>query len=336
VISLTRSENSSEPINGVRPVNLRTDLAPLADLIELVFADSMDSGGRAAIREMRSLSQLGPGLHLLSRLNDLAMGVSMGFVWVDNMNIIGNVSVFPANYPTSLGNVWYIANVGVHPDHRGKGIAGRLMEASLQMIRERGGAAAILQVAPEESPARRLYKNLGFVDERSWTTWRRTGSSRMPEPAMHENVYIRHRRRNEWEDEFTLAKRLRPASKGGLGWLRPLHSKQFRPSIWKTIGNWLNLRGLERLVIRSAEDDRLLASMWIESALAGKTQLTLMVDPLFQGIYDDALINLAVRRYGHSAIVIENPNDEVVIANVLSRYNFMQQRQVVHMRLDLR
>jgi hypothetical protein len=61
-----------------------------------------------------------------------------------------------------------------------------------------------------------------------------------------------------------------------------------------------------------------------------------MVDPLFQGIYDDALINLAVRRYGYSAIVIENPNDEVVIANVLSRYNFMQQRQVVHMRLDLR
>ena len=68
--------------DGVRPVNLRTDLRPLADLIELVFADSMDSSGRSAVREMRYLSQLGYGLKLIARMNELALGISLGFVYI--------------------------------------------------------------------------------------------------------------------------------------------------------------------------------------------------------------------------------------------------------------
>jgi hypothetical protein len=64
--------------DGLRSVNLRTDLGELADLIELVFADSMDENGRAAIREMRYLSHLGAGLALVGRLNEMMLGISMG------------------------------------------------------------------------------------------------------------------------------------------------------------------------------------------------------------------------------------------------------------------
>jgi hypothetical protein len=52
-------------VNGLRPINLRTDLAPLADLIEIVFASSMDASGKSAIREMRYLSKIGAGLGFL-------------------------------------------------------------------------------------------------------------------------------------------------------------------------------------------------------------------------------------------------------------------------------
>ena len=90
--------------DGVRPVNLRTDLRPLADLIELVFADSMDSSGRSAIREMRYLSSLGYGLKLIARLNELALGISLGFVYVLDGKLVGNVSVYPANYPVGFGD----------------------------------------------------------------------------------------------------------------------------------------------------------------------------------------------------------------------------------------
>ena len=128
--------------DGVRPVNLRTDLRPLADLIELVFADSMDSSGRSAIREMRYLSSLGYGLKLIARLNELAQGISLGFVYVLDGKLVGNVSVYPANYPSGFGETWILANVGVHPDYQRRGIAGELMRASLEMIRRRGRLAS--------------------------------------------------------------------------------------------------------------------------------------------------------------------------------------------------
>lgn len=71
MVSLSVSNVSA----GLRPVNLRTDLAPLADLIELAFADSMDNSGRAAIREMRTLSRVAPGLGALLNVNEVAPGV---------------------------------------------------------------------------------------------------------------------------------------------------------------------------------------------------------------------------------------------------------------------
>ena len=166
--------------DGVRPVNLRTDLRPLADLIELVFADSIDSSGRSAIREMRYLSNLGYGLKLIARLNELALGISLGFVYVLDGRLVGNVSVYPASYPSALGETWILANVGVHPDCQRRGIANDLLRASLEMIRRRGAARVILQVNYENEPALRLYEGLGFEYERAWLVWRRSGFLRSP------------------------------------------------------------------------------------------------------------------------------------------------------------
>jgi len=148
--------------DGLRPINLRTDLGSLADLIELAFADSMDGGGRAAVREMRYLSKMGVGLSILSSMNDLVQGISMGFVWVAGGRLVGNVSVYPANWPAELGKTWIIANVAVHPDYQRQGIATQLMQASMDMIREQGGKLAILQVDMDNYTARRLYTRLGF------------------------------------------------------------------------------------------------------------------------------------------------------------------------------
>jgi ribosomal protein S18 acetylase RimI-like enzyme len=327
--------NPAQAAEGLRPINLRTDLAQLADLIEQVFADSMDSSGRSALREMRYLSRMGPGLRLLSSLNDLTLGINMGYVWIANGRLVGNVSIYPADWPRQLGSAWIVANVGVHPDYQGRGIGRQLMNASLELIRRRGGQNAILQVDVDNHPARSLYRSLNFIEERAWTTWRRPGSLRLPEAPTSANTFIRRRRRHEWKDELTLARRIRPQAQGGLGWLRPLHPDHFRNSLRQTLSNWFNLRGVERLVIRSANDNRLLASLWIEAGLARKTQLTLLIDPLFRGIYDDVLLNTAVRRFGRTPIVIEHPGDDHMTSQVLEKYRFLPQRQVIHMRREL-
>src|SRR5687768_12810389 len=82
VVSLSVPNTPISSVEGLRPVNLRTDLAPLADLIELAFSDSMDGNGRAAVREMRALSRIGPGLNVLAGVNDLTQGISLGYVYM--------------------------------------------------------------------------------------------------------------------------------------------------------------------------------------------------------------------------------------------------------------
>jgi ribosomal protein S18 acetylase RimI-like enzyme len=331
--SIPAQQNSATRGDGLRPVNLGTDLAQLADLMELVFASSMDQGGRAAVNEMRTLSHLGMGL--LAGMNDLTVGINMGYVWIDQGKLVGNVSVYPAR--KSKQKAWIIANVGVHPDYRRRGIARDLLRASMDMIYLRGGQRAVLQVDADNDGARRLYADLGFVQERSWTTWRRSSTVRPP-PMTEYSVHIAHRRPGEWQAEFDLAQRLRPDSRGGLGWQRPLDSQVVRYSLGQRLNDWFNLRSVERLLIRSDDANQILAALWIERAfLSSSIQLTLLVDPAYQGIYDEVLINSVARRFANrgQSLVIEHPSDETVTSDLLRSYSFRQQREVIHMRWDV-
>ncbi|MCB9455280.1 MAG: GNAT family N-acetyltransferase [Anaerolineaceae bacterium] len=337
MVSLNVSQNPSSVSDGPRLINLRTDLYPLADLIEMAFADSMDSSGRAAIREMRALSRLGPGLNLLARANELAQGVSMGYVWVEDGRLVGNVSVYPTSWPKDQGKTWIIANVAVHPDYRQRGIATRLMDASLNMIRQEKGRRAVLQVDFNNANAIHLYQRLGFVEERTWTTWRRSWNDRSPVMPLHEKTLrIARRTRSEWAAEYALAKRLRPPDHGGLGWLRPLHPQLFRVPLQKRLMSWLSLRSLDRMVIHD-DHDALGAILWIERQLgAGGIHLTLMVEPQYQGYYDEVLLNAAVRRYGGAEnLLIEHPTDDEEAALLFRRYRFEPRRTLTHMHWEV-
>jgi ribosomal protein S18 acetylase RimI-like enzyme len=336
VAGITLSKSASRTANGLRPVNLQTDLPELADLIETAFANTMDAGGRAAIREMRQLSRVGLGLGLLSNINELAQGMSMGFVWVADGQVVGNVSVYPADYPRDMGKAWIIANVAVYPEYRGRGIATQLMQASLDMIRSRSSGRAILQVDLDNEAARHLYRKLGFIEERAWTQWRRgTYRPYMPD-ALLSDFRIVQRRLGDAENELRLAQMVRPQVFGGLDWLRPTHIDTFRLSPLTRLGNWLNLRSVQRLVIRDDDRSSLLGWMQIETAFgASSRQLLLMAHPNNAATYADALVRLAVRRFSYEGLTVNHPHDDDEISGVLRTYQFTPRRTVVHMRHDL-
>ena len=320
--------------SGPRPVNLKTDLAPLADLIELAFADTMDSGGRAAIREMRALSRLGPGLGMVPAMNELVIGVGMGFVWIEDGRLVGNVSIYPASLPQEAPRAWIIANVAVHPDYRGRGIARRLMQDSLSSIRTRSSMPAdvILQVEAPNWKARALYNSLGFSNEGAFTLWRR-GPCRVPD-SLHGRLgpYITRRAWNEWRAELALAERARPNSLGGIGWLRPVVPSLFRPSLRRTLNDFINLRSKERLVIQ--DDGPVTGALWVERGFgAGAVQLTLMVDPDAREAEDMALLLTALRRFGPDhTLAIEHPAEDPTVSALLERFDFRRVRTLVHMR----
>ena len=323
-------------VDGVRPVNLRTDLRPLADLIELVFADSMDSYGRSAIREMRYLSHLGYGLKLIARLNDLALGISMGFVHIVDGKLVGNVSVYPANYPKDLGETWILANVGVHPDYQRRGIARDLLDASLEMLRRRGAARVILQVNIDNRGAHRLYEIHGFKYERAWRIWRRSGFSRLS-ASNQRRFHITRPRPSEWESEFRLAQVARPNGLGGLGWLKPIHKSDFHLPLWRRALSLFSLNNVEKLIIRDDAGDKILASCWLQGSVGfGHVKAWLFTDPRIESrLYASALLENVVSRFERSTLIFEHPADDEAVNDLLSYHQFKTKRELWHMRLDL-
>lgn len=67
-----------------------------------------------------------------------------------------------------FGCVWVvdqelrINNLAIHPRHRGRGIAGRLLESLLQFGASQGCVEATLEVRPTNAAALRIYGRAGF------------------------------------------------------------------------------------------------------------------------------------------------------------------------------
>ena len=55
-----------------------------------------------------------------------------------------------------------VTNVAVHPEHRGKGVATRLMERLIREVKQRGATAMTLEVRPSNAPALALYEKFGL------------------------------------------------------------------------------------------------------------------------------------------------------------------------------
>lgn len=331
--TVTSPPQENKMQDGIRPVNIQTDLASLADLIELAFRDTMDESGRAAIREMRYFSKLGAGLNLLSRLNDLVLGISQGYVAIVDGKLVGNVSIYPARWHKEAGNAWMVANVSTHPQYRKRGIARELMIASMEHIHEKDATHAILQVDYDNAPAIHLYETLGFNRERAFTKWIR--SALVSTPVRNESlddIFFTKPRRSDWQQEYDLVKASRPNDKGGIAWLHPLLIKEFRPSILRGLSNLISLGDKERLIVRDDDSDALLASLWVKRSLAlSRTKLLLFKQADADVRYIEALLANVLRRFRSSGFTVEHPHDESDISDLLKRYRFRDQRTLWHM-----
>ena len=62
----------------------------------------------------------------------------------------------------SIGEDAELLNIAVHPEHRGKGLAGQMLDAVLIELRARGVRTAFLEVRESNNAARGLYDSRGF------------------------------------------------------------------------------------------------------------------------------------------------------------------------------
>ena len=312
---------------GIRPINTRTDLPALADLLEAAFAASMETGGRTAIQQMREAGRL--GIPWLSS-QGLASGMRRSLVWIENGRLLGNISIYSADLPHRRGRAWILANIAVLPGQRRRGIATQLVAAAVAQLRTNGEHHVVLQVDEENEIARRVYRRVGFREENIVCLWSRSRHIRPPMTMVDAPPVLR-RPRSAWRAEYELAARTRAPERGGIGWLRPIEMVDFRAGPKAFVAQIIAGRWRERRVVLGQEG-RLKAALWLERKLSGPIVLTLLHDEAESEAALRALLCWALRYQPYRGVILEHPKD-AAISQLLGALSFRLTRTVVNMRL---
>jgi ribosomal protein S18 acetylase RimI-like enzyme len=214
---------SHEVSDHLRPLDSRRDLLAVADLIEVCFADTLDSEGRRYLQNMRAAAQ-NPGIAFFAPFEEWTNVPISGFVWEEDQRLVGNISLIP--YRLKGQRQYLIANVAVHPDFRRRGIGRLLTEQGIEYARMRGMPDVWLHVREENSPAITLYQELGFEEQARRTTWV-SSTAYQPSP-LPDGVKISRRRPDIWQIQETWLLESYPLE---LRWNLPLWDNALRPGI---------------------------------------------------------------------------------------------------------
>ena len=290
----------------VRPLNILRDLPRVADLIELCFANNMDSEGRSYVRQMRRASRDASFMQWASNAIEGASMPLSGFVWEQDGRIIGNASLVPFRHKGK--RLYLIANVATHPEHRRKGIARTLTERAMQHARQRGGHELWLHVRADNPGAVQMYSDLGFVECARRTTWRmsKDGHIAPPFPDRSDQAFstpiVTKRQSRFWPQQLTWLKRAHPEE---LSWYHSTNWNRLKPGLL----NWLYRVFIEIDVRQWAvQKDGRLKGVLIWMPTARNASLWLACEPNADAESITHLLHTAQRELGHRRdLTLEHP-----------------------------
>jgi mycothiol synthase len=156
------------------PSYLRGDFRPLPDGYS---TRTLDGVGEAAIlRELQNICFLGLWGYAPNNDEDIAASLSLPGQGPENVLLLGEEGRPPEAYvwmqlvPSAGMAVGVIGMLGVHPDARGKGFGAVIGTAGIRNLRGRGAGVVKLEVDKANTPAKRIYRDLGF-QERTESVW---------------------------------------------------------------------------------------------------------------------------------------------------------------------
>jgi ribosomal protein S18 acetylase RimI-like enzyme len=229
----------------LRHLDMRHDLAKVADLVELCFYDTLDPEGRQYLNEMRRAAQNTSLLGWASSLIDESPMPPSGYVWEEDGRLVGNLSLIPITWQGKKG--YMIANVATHPDYRGRGIATALTAVALKHAREHGSKSAWLQVREDNPSAIHIYEVSGFVERLRRTSWYSGPNSPEPKPPLDVRITPRHAR--HWEQQQAWLQRAYPAE---LTWNIPFNWNLYRPNLGGILYRMFMLESMQHWSVERA------------------------------------------------------------------------------------
>lgn len=228
--------STTSKFEHVRKLDLSRDLDEVADLIELCFPIHKDQDGQTYVREMRKAARDMRMMGWLTNLAEMGSQKASGFVWEQDEQIIGNLSLVP--YQKDGRRIHLIANVAVHPEYRRQGIARALTVHALTFLRQRGEKQTWLQVRDDNPGAIELYRSVGFVDRFARTTWRiRPFEFRSMPTTRFPKLTIRRRQSRDWKNQQQWLDFAYPHE---IRWNLPVDFRRFTPGLLQGLENFLD------------------------------------------------------------------------------------------------
>ena len=330
----------SKTYTGIRPFDIGRDLRPVAEVIADAFADDLDSGGKAALREMRVMSYMG-GMFGLFNGNEMDFGKAYGgFVWVEEGRVIGNVTVQKAD---SYGNRWQIANVAVDRAFRGRGIARKLVKRALEYAHEMGGRWMVLQVRGNNSVARGLYERMGFEEVSGISCWEISqvpvNIAAAPGLSTTEMISLTPFSTAEWRSLYEIASSQHSAH---AQWWRPLRQDDFRRTPEQRLGEWFSrIIGRQTILRRAVADNlrRFEAAMIVTGQhWQGIHEIQLWVHPRCQGQMEPTMLQWALtelQAFPRFPIRVELSTHHTAAAQLLDGFGFTNTHTLLTLRYKL-
>lgn len=300
----------------LRFVSIRRDLGPIADLLELAFADER-SRAHGSAGGFGLLQGYGPLIAFLSPFSPSLRDCFNGYVWEEKGRIVGNASVSRLN---GAADVWIIGNVGVHPDFRRHGIARQLTARAIEHAREEGARMVVLDVREENTPALTLYASMGFrpagghvdlltsrvdtlrLGSSGWSSAGQASAGPSPGGDAAARLEVESLRRPDWQAVALLAS----ACEEGLAAIaNPWVEADFKPGpigrLARLLGEWL--LGQTSADVGAWAGGRLVAWAALRpERLSDGHRIHLLVLPPWQGQAEEALFaSLLGRLRGGSA-----------------------------------
>jgi GNAT superfamily N-acetyltransferase len=284
----------------LRPLNSSRDLLGVADLIELCFSDTLDTEGRRYLQNMRAAAQT-PGMAFFAPLEEWANIPMSGFVWEEDGRLVGNISLIP--YRLQGQRRYLIANVAVHPNFRRRGIGRFLTEKGVEFARARGMPDVWLHVREENTPALKLYLDLGFVEQARRTTW--TSHTAYQPLAMPEGLKITSRKPDAWKFQEAWLQESYPPE---LRWNLPLREHALKPGIAGSLYRFAKALFVQQWA--AWQDQELIGVLACQSTYTRSHILWLASKPGFHELAAQALLhharqNLGIRRH----LVMDYPSE---------------------------
>ncbi len=313
--------------SGLRPFDPYSDFGPVVELMALAFGDKLTPAGQVALNEMRRLARWRGLLWWLYWPGWDSAAIMPGFVWVEEGRVVGNASLRRA---VERGG-FFIGNVAVHPDWRGRGIAGQLVEAALDKVDARAGRWVGLEVRADNSIARRLYERLGFQRVgRTVQMLRPAGLSWPRDPLPHLSL-----RRGHYRDGARLIELVRSIVPDAHRPLLELRRKDYQPGWERTFFDLLLAGRREFWWVVEEEGVICGAVRALRERGRRPDRLEILVAPEYNGRWEAALVQRgmsSLRRVSPKAIetVLMAPTDSLIGA--LERASFQRESVLIQMR----